>query len=157
MNKILFDIRCKCDENPNEEEKPRYQRKIRPFTYPVFDNIKSKTFRIKHEGQFSLLAKLIINSFQNKYIYYAIDDILYNSKLESFEYKTLLAILYTPMISLQNNYFANFFDIWIGEVYLEEIIKPNKFLTETCSQISYITIKFIYKVKIPFEKKKLFW
>jgi hypothetical protein len=38
------------------------------------------------------IAKLILNSFQNKYIYYAIDDILYSFKSNPSERDNLLAI-----------------------------------------------------------------
>jgi hypothetical protein len=67
------------------------------------------------------LAKLILNSFQNKYIYYAIDDILYSLKSNPIERDNLLAILYSPVLSLQNNFSINFFDIWIREFILRNI------------------------------------
>jgi hypothetical protein len=34
-----------------------------------------KNFSNKYEKKLSAIAKLILNSFQNKYLYYAIDDI----------------------------------------------------------------------------------
>jgi hypothetical protein len=76
----------------------------------------------------SSIAKFILNSFQNKYIYYAIDDILYLLKSNPIERDNLLAILYSPVLSLQNNFSVNFFDIWIREIYINEISKVNKFL-----------------------------
>ena len=88
-----------------------------------------KLFQIKYEKKLSSTAKAILNSFQNKYIYYAIDDILYLLKTNTIERNNLLALLYSPILSLQNNFSINFFDIWIREVYIEEPIKPNKFLT----------------------------
>jgi hypothetical protein len=75
-----------------------------------------------------LNCKIILNSFQNKYIYYAIDDILYLFKSNPIERDNLLAILYSPVLSLQNNFSINFFDIWIHEIYINEISKVNKFL-----------------------------
>jgi hypothetical protein len=74
------------------------------------------------------LQKFILNSFQNKYIYYAIDDILYTLKSNPIERDNLLAILYSPVLSLQNNFSVNFFDIWIREIYIEEISKLINFL-----------------------------
>jgi hypothetical protein len=76
----------------------------------------------------SSTAKAILNSFQNKYIYYAIDDILYLLKSNPIERNNLLAILYSPILSLQNNFSINFFDIWIREVYIEEILNLINFL-----------------------------
>ena len=120
----------------------------------------SKTFQIKYEKRLSPLAKVILNSFQNKYIYYAIDDILYSFKANSTERENLLAILYSPVLSLQNNFFINFFDIWIREVYIEEISQVNKFLTndsQTSGQFSYITIKLLYKTRVPVKKQESLW
>jgi hypothetical protein len=50
----------------------------------------------------SSTAKFILNSFQNKYIYYAIDDILYLLKSDPIE-RDSLQQLYSPILSLQNN------------------------------------------------------
>ena len=98
----------------------------KPLQYP--NEMISKTFQIKYDKKLSSLAKFILNSFQNKYIYYAIDDILYLLKSNPVERDNLLALLYSPVLSLQNNLCINFFDIWIQEVYIDEISKVNKFL-----------------------------
>jgi hypothetical protein len=108
-----------------------------------------KTFQIKYEKKLSSVAKLILNSFQKKYIYYAIDDILYSFQSNPSERDNLLAILYSPVLSLQNNFSIDFFNIWIDEIYIQEISKVNKFLTNNSSnfqQYSYITIKFLYQM-----------
>ena len=70
--------------------------------------ISSKTFQIRYEKKLSSVAKLILNSFQKKYIYYAIDDILYSFQSNSTERENLLAILYSPVLSLQNNFSIDF-------------------------------------------------
>ena len=88
------------------------------------------------------------------------DDILYQFGLDSNEYETLLAILYSPVISLQNNYSVNFFDIWVNEIYIEEDSKPNKFLSneyQSLRQFTYITVKFFYKTKVPTKKQESLW
>jgi len=162
MNQILFENRCKCNEelSVTKKRKSTSRSEGKPLQYPKSSEIKCKTFQIKYEGKLSLLAKFILNSFQNKYIYYGMDDILYQFGLNSNEYKTLLAILYSPIISLQNNYSVNFFDIWISEIYIEEESKSNKFLTsefKTLTPYSYITAKFFYKNKIPTKKQSLLW
>jgi hypothetical protein len=162
MNHILYENRCKC----NEEFSIAKKRKLKtlsegkPFQYPKSREIISKTFHIKYQKNLSLTAKFILNSFQNKYIYYAIDDILYSLKSEPIERNNLLAVLYSPIISLQNNFSVNFFDIWIREVYIEEISKNNKFFTndsERLKQFSYITIKFFYKTRVPVKKQESLW
>ncbi len=121
MNQILFENRCKCNEEISivKKRKSPSRSEGKPLQYPKSSEIKCKTFQIKYEGKLSLIAKFILNSFQNKYIYYGIDDILYQFELDSNEYEILLAILYSPILSLQNNYSVNFFDIWISEIYIE--------------------------------------
>jgi hypothetical protein len=108
----------------------------------------------------SSTAKFILNSFQNKYIYYAIDDILYMFNLTKIERDNLLAILYSPILSLHNNFSVNFFDIWIHEIYVEELSKTNKFINENSQlsdEVNYITIKFFYKTRIQVKKQQFLW
>lgn len=162
MNQILFENRCKCNEEISVIKKPKLMSlsEGKPLQYPKSSEIKSKTFQIKYDGKLSVIAKFILNSFQNKYIYYGIDDILYQFGLDSNEYETLLAILYSPVISLQNNYSVNFFDIWVNEIYIEECSKPNKFLiheSQIWSQITSITVKFFYKTKVQTKKQESLW
>jgi len=130
------------------------------YPNPANTAISSKTFQIRYEKKLSSVAKLILNSFQKKYIYYAIDDILYSFQSNSTERENLLAILYSPVLSLQNNFSIDFFKIWIDEIYIQEISKVNKFLKNNSSnsqQYSYITIKLFYEMpKLP-KKKEYLW
>ena len=162
MNRILYENRCRCNEELSITKKRKVPTRSegKPLQYPKSDEITSKTFQIKYQKKLSLTAKFILNSFQNKYIYYAIDDILYAFKSSPIERNNLLAVLYSPILSLQNNFSVNFFDIWIREVYIEEISKTNKFLgkdSQTLDQFSYITIQFFYKTKVPVQKQESLW
>jgi len=158
MNRILYENRCRCNEefSITKKRKSPTRSEGKPLQYPKSDEIISKTFQIKYPNKLSLTAKFILNSFQNKYIYYAIDDIL-DTRTER---ENLLAILYSPLLSLQNNFSVNFFDIWIREVYIEEVAKTNRFLSknsQTLDQFSYITIQFFYKTKVPVRKQESLW
>jgi hypothetical protein len=162
MNRILYENRCKCNEefSITKKRKLKTRSEGKPLQYPKSSEITSKTFQMKYQKNLSLTAKFILNNFQNKYIYYAIDDILYSLKSNPIERDNLLAVLYSPILSLQNNFSVNFFDIWIREVYIDEISKPNKFLkndSETLKQFNYITIKFFYKTKVPVKKQESLW
>ena len=162
MNRILYENRCRCNEELSitKKRKTPTRSEGKPLQYPKADEITSKTFQIKYQNKLSLTAKFILNSFQNKYIYYAIDDILYTFKSSSAERNNLLAILYSPILSLQNNFSVNFFDIWIREVNIEEVSKTNKFLIkdlQPLNQFSYITIQFFYKTKVPVKKQESLW
>jgi hypothetical protein len=162
MNRILYGNRCRCNEEISVTKKRKVSNRSegKPLQYPKSNEITSKTFQIQYRNKLSLTSKLVLNSFQNKYIYYAIDDILYTLKCSPFERDNLLSVLYSPIISLQNNFSVNFFDIWIRQVYIEEVSKPNKFLKdnlEASDQITNITIQFFYKTRIPIKKQESLW
>lgn len=162
MNQILYENRCRCNEefSVTKKRKSITRSEGKPLQYPKPNEITSKTFQIKYQKNLSSTAKFILNSFQNKYIYYAMDDILYGLKSNPIERDNLLAILYSPILSLQNNFSVNFFDIWIREVYIDEIAKTNKFLSknlELSDQFNLITIKLFYKTKIPVKKQESLW
>jgi len=160
------DKKRKCEYNCKKKvslTKKRHSSNLsegKSLQYAKFNELTSKTFRIKYDKQLSTSAKLILNSFQNKYIYYAIDDLLYLLKSVSTEHEDLLSILYSPIISLQNNFSINFFDIWIDEIYIAELPKFNKFLNNSSSNVypsHYITIKVLYKTKVPIKKTDSLW
>jgi hypothetical protein len=161
----LYDKRCKCKEEESLEQKAERKRAYsdrepRPLRYLESDESIVKTFQLRYEKQLSSIAKLVLNSFQNKYIYYAIDDILYSFQSNPSERDNLLAILYSPVLSLQNNFSISFFDIWIDEIYINKISKVNKFLNNTAlnlEQCSYITIKLSYKTRMPVKKLDPLW
>jgi hypothetical protein len=162
MNRILYENRCKCNEEFSiiKKRKSTTKSEGKPLQYPKPNEIISKTFQIKYDKKLSTTSKFILNSFQNKYIYYAIDDILYLFELNKTERNNLLAILYSPVLSLQNNFFVNFFDIWIRDIYIDEVSKVNKFLnqdSQTSEQFSYIIIKFFYKTRVPVKKQESLW
>jgi hypothetical protein len=165
MNRILYKSRCRCNEEFSINKKPKKQkvstrREGRPLPYPKPNEGILKTFQIRYDKKLSPTAKFILNSFQNKYIYYAIDDILYSFKSNPTERENLLAILYSPVLSLQNNFSINFFDIWIHEIYIHEIPKINKFFKNDFSnfeQFNYITIKLWYKIRTPAKKLDSLW
>jgi hypothetical protein len=161
MSQSLYKFRCRCKEefSITKKRKSNNQSEGKPLEYPNHE-ITSKTFQIKYEKKLSSIAKLVLNSFQKKYLYYAIDDILYLLKANPIERDNLLAILYSPIISLQNNLSINFFDMWIHEIYINETPKANKFLTndsKNFEQFSYITIKLLYKTRIPIKKQESIW
>ena len=162
MNRILYDNRCKCNEKISIKKKQTLKKRSegKPLQYPKSNEILSKVFHISYKKNLSPTAKIILNSFQNKYIYYAIDDILYALRYNPSERDSLLAILYSPILSLQNNFSINFFDIWIREVYIDEISKTNKFFnheSKTFKQSNLITIQFLYKISIPVKKQESLW
>ena len=162
MNRILYEIRCKCKEEFSITKKHKLISRTegKPFLYPNPNELTSKTFQIKYEKKLSSIAKFLLNSFQNKYLYYAIDDILDLFKSNPTERDNLLTILYSPVLSLQNNLCINFVDIWIYEIYISEVLKTNKFLTknfENLEQFNYITIKLLYRTKIPIKKQESLW
>lgn len=162
MSRILYEIRCKCKEDISITKKRKSANRTegKPLIYPKSNELTSKTFQIKYEEQLSSVAKCLLNSFQHKYFYYAVDDILYLCKSNAKERENLLAILYSPVLLLQNNLFINFFDIWIQEIYITEVLKSNKFLKTTDSSVESfhsITIKLLYRTKTPVKQQESLW
>ena len=162
MSQILYEFRCKCKEefSITKKRKLRTRSEGKPLQYPDLDEVTSKTFQIKYESKLSSIAKFLLNSFHNKYLYYAIDDILYLLKSNPKEQEDILSILYSPILSIHNNLSINFFDIWIHEIYIDEASKINRFLdqnSKNLEQFSYITIKLLYKTRIPTKKQESLW
>ena len=172
MNRILYQIRCRCKEefSITKKRKSTTRSEGKPLQYPTSNEITSKTFQIKYEKKLSSITKFALNSFRNKYLYYAMDDILYLFKSNPIERENILAILYSPVLSLHNNLSINFFDIWIHEIYINEVSKVNKFLTvnhdeenikrndfQNLEPFTYITIKLLYKTRVPIKKQESLW
>jgi hypothetical protein len=162
MNRILYENRCKCNEefSITKKRKSTNRSEGKSLQYPKPSEITSKVFQIEYHEHLSLIAKFILNSFHNKYIYYAIDDILYSLRSNPRERDNLLAVLYSPILSLQNDFLVNFFDIWIRDISINEISKPNKFLKqeyENLEKINLITIKLFYKTRVPMKKQESLW
>jgi hypothetical protein len=162
MNQILYENRCKCNEefSITKKRKSNTRSEGKPLQYPNPNEITSKTFQIEYHETLSSTAIFILNSFQNKYIYYAIDDILYSLKSNSIERDNLLSVLYSPILSLQNDFLINFFDIWIRDIYISEISKTNKFLKQDYENLekgNYITINLFYKTRVSIKKQESLW
>ena len=168
MNRILYQARCRCKEESLETKKPKptktQRTHDRSIVYPFFleksDTVLTKTFQIRYDKKLSPVAKFILKSFRNKHIYYAMDDILYLLKSTPTERDNLLAILNSSILSLKNNFCIDFFDIWIDEIFINEVSKINKFLNNDSSnfeQRSYITIQLFYmSPKLP-KKQDSLW
>lgn len=130
------------------------------FNDPRINRQSSRTIQIRYEENLSLLSKSIINSFQNKYIFYAMDDLLYLLGPNSKECHSLLELLYSSMLSLHNNNATNFFDIWIDAVYINETYKYNKFLGNNSQKIkesTQITLILHHINRPPIKKPEPIW
>ena len=166
MNRILYKNRCKCKEllllvdPPKKEHKTqeeKEEKEEKPAKYATLGEVSAKTFQIIYDASLSLEMKLLLNSFQQKYLYYAIDDILQKFQLSSKNRNNLLAVLYSPSISLHNSSSVDFFDIWIHELYVDQLLKVNRFLTSKSVDSYQITITILYKKKNPKKVKKTLW
>ena len=121
-----------------------------------------KTFQIQYKFVLSLTARTLLLSFTNKYIYYAIDDILYMLDSNPTERDYLLGVLYSSMLSLHNDFSINFFDIWIDSIYLNTEPITNRFLQNQLSsfhQVNKTTIilKLHYFTRTPNKKPNSIW
>jgi len=131
-------------------KKTRKKRRLE-LTLNFPKSFQIKTFNVRSEKKLSSLAKLILQSVQFKHFYYARDDIFYLLKSNIAERDFILQALYSIVISLQNNLSINFFDMWIYEIYINEISTENKFMVQTSQNLEsceYITIKLAYGKKV---------
>lgn len=109
-----------------------------------------KTFNVKYENDLSPLAKIIIKSFKMKLYYYAVDDLLYILKSNKSEVDSLLNVLNSTVIFLQNNFNVDYFDVYIYEFTINKVSKFNKLINTKSNHLStskYLTIKLAYKFK----------
>ena len=130
------------------------------WSYPNRMTLRSKRFSIKYEKPLSAVEKLLLHNFQKKYLYHAINDVLDSLKSQPLKRDNLLAILYSTVLSLQNNFLIDFFDIWIDEVYIQKLATSNKFLRNGTSNFepsTYITLKLVYNKKLLPKKPEAFW
>ena len=114
-----------------------------------------KTFSVQYDKQLSPLTKTIIQSFKLKLYYYVVDDILYLLKSIPTERDYFLQLLHSSVIFLHNNYYVNFFDIYIYDININEKVKENRFIKDQSNQFkvsSIITIKLAYQV-LPIRQK----
>ena len=125
------------------------------FRFP--QNFTVKTFHVKYDNQLSSFTKLILQSFQFKYLYYVLEDISYLLKSVPSERDVLLQVLHSIVISLQNNLCVNFFDIWIYEIYITDNSKLTKLENQNSTCSNYLTIKLACKMKPPPEKIEIPW
>ena len=123
-------------------------------------NFKIQTFSVIYEKDISNDIKNILQSFKIKPYYYVIDDITYLLKSNPSECECFLQILHSTVISLQNNYKINFFDVFIYEIKINEITKFNKFnevLIKPSKNSNEITIKLAYQIKAIDKTVELTW
>ena len=144
LNRILRRIK-----KQNVKEKPSMPRLELTLNFPKSFQI--KTFNVKSEKTLSPLAKLILQTVQFKHFYYVRDDISYLLKSKPIERDFLLQALYSSVISLQNNFSINYFDMWIYEIYINKVSTNNKFLNQKSQNLKpeeYITIKLAYRSSV---------
>jgi len=136
-----------------------YKRNFR-FSEKSFYGQFLKTFQLSYQLPLSRNVQIILNSFKNKYIYYAIDDILCLLDSDPNERDNLLQILYSCMLSLHNEFSINFFDIWIDSIYFNDNFETNRFLkSKIVNKTSNLTIsiKLHYFKRMPIKKPEPIW
>ena len=160
MNQTFYKNRCKCKETRLSKKDPTKAKRLtktKPAQYPKLSEVSTKTFQILYHDELSLKMKLLLNSFQRKSLYYVMDDILSTLALNLKQRENLLAIISSPAFSLQNSNSVDFFDICIAELYVDKVLKVNRFLTNNARSFYQITVKLIYKKKKPRDVQKPLW
>jgi len=168
--------KCVCNEqiwykkgNKKEKQKNKKRRKARlieyPYKGPKFlytknEPKKAKTFQIYYDRELSIITKFTLTSFQNKYLYYALEDLKSNLFSNEFEKNIILSAIYNAILFLHNNECTNLFDIWIGNIYIQEDIKNNRLMNSKFKPVvnyTKITLVLFYKIQLPRKKLEPLW
>lgn len=161
----LAKYKCSCKQKLWYKKKKRdlAQTTIkqgRPLPYPDKEKQSCKTFQIYYDKELSDTAKLMLTSLRNKYIYYAIEDINFNLSFNLFEKNDLLSSLYSAMMWLHNNQCTNLFDIWVGNIYIQEEKNTNRLIESKktlSTNYTKIILVLFYKIRLPRKKPKSLW
>jgi hypothetical protein len=89
-----------------------------------------------------------------------VDDISHLSKANPVERDNVVAVVHSPVVSLQNDLSVHFLDVWIREICIDVTPKINEFLTddsEVSEQLGCATIKLSCKTRVPVKKKESSW
>ena len=123
-------------------------------------NFQIQTFNVESDIQLSPITTTIVKSFNYKLYYYVIDDLFYLLKSYPNERDYLLKILHSSVIFLQNNFYVNFFDIYVYQINIDQTSNFNRFLNQQSKSYKnsvHITIKLAYQVKTVSKKVEATW
>jgi len=76
------------------------------------------------------------------------------------ERTTILQIIYSVVTYAENNHYANLLKVWIDNIYIKKVVKPNKFLkrkSENLTDNYYIVLNFGFEYKAFPVKKESIW
>jgi len=142
-----------------KKDKKKKKRIGYAMTYPYPGKTYYKVFQTTFIEVWARKFKFLLPSFKNKYAYYVIDDILKINSTNKEDYQ-LLEFVRSSMLFLHNNLYINLFDIWIGDIYINEIENNNKLpiLKHQNSKVyTELTLILFYKVRSPYKKRKSLW
>ena len=165
----LIHLKCYCKEITAAKKKLQKQKSKRrglsegksvyyPRNITKLDKKMAKTFQIHYDDSLSSVTKSILHTCQNKYVYYSLDDLKRIKNLK--ERKSLLAFLFSSLLSLHNNFSVNFFDIWIDQISLTPIPESNRFLvknTQKSRKSTLIRLTLYYQTRLPIKKPESLW
>ena len=173
MKTSFFKFRCKCKEDrilpsllllkkKKKKKKPKKPKKtyLKPGFYPFLEKIYFKRFEINYPELLTPKAKFVLCSFKGKYIYYAIDDILYILQSNPTEQNNLLNIFYSTILFLYYHLTIVFFDIWIEKISFVEIEKSNHFTknkNKLSKKVTLIKFNLFYTIRPPAKKIEPLW
>lgn len=108
-----------------------------------------QTFRLQLSSPLSPTLKPLLASWKDKYLWYALDDLLDVFRTQPTEQQRMLGLLAGPVIRLQNRDSIDFFKIWIQQVWMEETpVSPNRFLAadrRPSDSTTLITLELCYQ------------
>ena len=135
--------------------------------------LKKKNFSVLSQNS-TIIGYIKVNAKYNYKITQNLKKVLKNLRKCSF-YKSveilsnlsnniertfILQIIYSAVTYAENNHYANLLKVWIDNIYIKKVVKPNKFLkrkSENLTDNYYIVLNFGFEYKAFPVKKESIW
>lgn len=112
------------------------------------------TVKARYNYKITQILKKVLQTLRKRSFFIAIDILADFSN--SIERNLILQILYSSVTYAENNHYANLVKIWIDDIHIKKISKPNYFLNKNSQKLEdnhYIIIHLGFEYK-PFPIKK---
>jgi hypothetical protein len=116
------------------------------------------TVKARYNYKITQILKKVLQTLRKRSFFIAIDILADLSN--TIERNIILQILYSSVTYVENNHYANLVKIWIDDIYIKNISKPNYFLNKNYQKLEdnyYIIIHLGFEYKAFPMKKESIW
>ena len=91
------------------------------------------TVKARYDYKITQILKKVLQTLRKRSFFIAIDILADLSN--TIERNIILQILYSSVTYVENNHYANLVKIWIDDIYIKNISKPNYFLNKNYQKL----------------------